>query len=49
MSRMVTDSIAAVLYVHEKVQFLKSFDGLQSSVQLLPEALITPYESPLGN
>jgi len=49
MSRMVTDSIAAVLYVHEKVQFLKSFDGLQSSVQLLPEALMTPYESPLGN
>ena len=49
MSRMVTDSIAAVLYVHEKVQFLKNLDGLQSSVQLLPEALITPYESPLGN
>lgn len=49
MSRMVTDSIEAVLHVNEKVQAEKSFDGLQSSVQLLPEALTAPYESPLGN
>jgi len=49
MSRMVADSIAAVLHVNEKVQAAKSFDGIQSSVQLLPEALIAPYESPLGN
>ena len=49
MSRMVADSIAAVLYVHEKVQDHKNFDGAQSSVNLLPEALSAPYESPLGN
>jgi zinc dependent phospholipase C len=49
MTRMVNDSIAAVLYVHEKVKAVKGFDDLQSSVQLLPEALTAPYESPLGN
>lgn len=49
MSRIVADSITAVLYVHEKVRSLNSFDGLQSSVQLLPEALTTPYQPPLGN
>ena len=49
MTRMVKDSIEAVLYVHEKVRAVKDFDGMQSSVQLLPEALTAPYESPLGN
>ena len=49
MTRMVSDSIEAVLYVHEKVSSLKILDGLQSSVQLMPEAMIAPYESPLGN
>src|SRR5258706_575226 len=49
MSRMVADSIKAVLHVNEKVEALKNFDGMQSSVQLLPEALTAPYESPLGN
>ncbi len=49
MSRMVADSIAVVLHVNEKVRTAKSFDGMQSSVQLLPEALTAPYESPLGN
>jgi len=49
MSRMVADSIEAVLYVHEKVQGFKAFDGLKSSVDILPEALTAPYESPLGN
>ena len=49
MSRMVTDSIAAVLYMHEKVRGLKKLDGLRSSTQLMPEAFLVPYESPLGN
>jgi hypothetical protein len=49
MTHMVNDSIAAVLYVHEKVQAAKGFDGMQSSVQLLPKALTAPYKSPLGN
>ncbi|HEU0291557.1 MAG TPA: hypothetical protein VFR47_02410 [Anaerolineales bacterium] len=49
MSRMVADSIEAVLLVQEKVQDRNNLDGLQSSVSLLPEALISPYDSPLGN
>ena len=49
MTRMVNDSIEAVLLVHEKVKDLKDFDGLVSSVSLLPEYLTTPYEGPLGN
>ena len=49
MTRMINDSLEAVLYVHEKVQDRKNLDGLQSSVDLLPEALTMPYESPLGN
>jgi hypothetical protein len=49
MSRMVEDSIEAVLIVHEKVRKLKSLDGLYSSVSLLPESLTAPYETPLGN
>ena len=49
MTRMVNDSIEAILIVHEKVKNLKDFDGLVSSVSLLPEYLTTPYEGPLGN
>lgn len=49
MSRMVDDSIEAVLLVHEKVQGLKKLDELKSSVSLLPESLTSPYKSPLGN
>ena len=49
MSRMVDDSIEAVLYVHKKVQNMKNLDGLKSSASLLPESLTGPYESPLGN
>ena len=49
MNHMVADSIKAVLHVHEKVQAMNAFDGLQSSVQLLPDAWTAPYESPLGN
>jgi hypothetical protein len=49
MTRMVNDSIEAVLFVHEKVKGAETFDGLRSSVQVLPEALTTPYQSPLGN
>ena len=49
MSRIVADSIVAVLHVNEKVQAAKSFDGIRSSVWLLPKALTAPYESPLGN
>ena len=49
MTRMVNDSIQAVLLVHNKVKRMKNFDGLKSSISLLPEALTSPYESPLGN
>lgn len=49
MTRMVADSVEAVLIVHEKVQNVKDLDGLKSSVSLLPDSLITPYEEPLGN
>jgi hypothetical protein len=49
MTRMVNDSIAAVLLVHEKLQSLEDLTDLKSSVQLLPESLTSPYEAPLGN
>ena len=49
MRRIVADSIEAVLIVEEKVRNMKQLDGLKSSVSLLPESLISPYESPLGN
>jgi hypothetical protein len=49
MSRMVADSIEAVLFIHEKVQGMKNLDRLKSSASLLPESLISPYDSPLGN
>lgn len=49
MTRIVNDSIEAALIVHEKVKNIKDFDGLVSSVSLLPEHLTTPYEEPLGN
>jgi len=49
MTRIVNESIEAVLVVHEKVKNMKDFDGLASSVSLLPEYLTTPYQEPLGN
>ena len=49
MTRIVDESIEAVLIVHKKLQSMKSLDGLKSSVSLLPESLMTPYEEPLGN
>ena len=49
MSRMVDDSIEAILFVHEKVRSMESLDGLKTSAGLLPEAMISPYEPPLGN
>jgi hypothetical protein len=49
MSRIVDDSIQAVLLVYKKVQDMKNLDGLKSSVSLLPKFLITPYKEPLGN
>ncbi len=49
MTRMVNDSIEAVLIVNEKIRNTKDFDGLNSSVSLLPENLTVPYEEPLGN
>jgi hypothetical protein len=49
MTRVVNDSIEAVLIVHEKVKAMKDFDGLVSSVSLLPGRLTTPYEESLGN
>jgi hypothetical protein len=49
MTRIVNDSIQAILIVQEKVREIKNFDGLASSVSLLPEDLISPYQEPLGN
>lgn len=49
MSRIVDDSIQAVLMVCEKVQGMNDLGGVKSSVSLLPESLTAPYESPLGN
>ena len=49
MSRVVDDSIQAVLMVYEKVQNMKNLEEVKSSVSMLPEFLITPYDSPLGN
>ncbi len=49
MTRMVSDCIEAILFVHEKVKDEKNLEGLQSSAQLLPEAWISPYDFPLGN
>jgi len=49
MTRMVNDSIQAVLLVQDQVKRLEHFDGLKSSVNLLTESLSSPYESPLGN
>lgn len=49
MTRVVNDSVEAVLIVSEKVRAIKDLDGLNSSVSLLPEYLTTPYEEPLGN
>jgi hypothetical protein len=49
MTRMVNDSIEAILIVHEKIKNLQELDGLESSVSLLPDYLTEPYSDPLGN
>jgi hypothetical protein len=49
MTCIVNESIEAVLTIHNKVVKMKSFDGLASSISLLPEYLTTPYKEPLGN
>jgi hypothetical protein len=49
VTRIVNESIEAVLIVHEKITSMKNLDGLESSISLLPESLITPYQEPLGN
>jgi hypothetical protein len=49
MSRVIDDSVEAVLLVHEKLQNLRHLDGLKSSVSLLPATLMAPYKEPLGN
>lgn len=48
MTRIVDESIEAVLIVHEKVRNLGNFDGLESSISLLPDYLTRSYEEPLG-
>ena len=49
MSRIVDESIEAVLIVYEKVRDMENLDGLKSSLSLLPETLTTPYQFRLGN
>ena len=48
-SRMVTDSVTAVLYIHDKISKLQNFDGLKSSASVLSAVQLEPYEAPLGN
>ena len=49
MTRIVNESTEAILIVYENIKTLKNLDGLESSVNLLPERLIVPYKEPLGN
>jgi zinc dependent phospholipase C len=49
MSRMIDDSVEAVLLIQKKLQDMKNPGGLKSSVTLLPESLMAPYTGPLGN
>ena len=49
MTRFVNESVEAILIVYEKIKNMKNLDGLESSVSLLPEALMSPYKEPLGN
>ena len=49
MTRIVNQSVEAILIVHEKIAAIRNFDGLESSTSLLPESLMTPYQEPLGN
>ncbi|MDQ3005742.1 MAG: hypothetical protein M3R47_10220, partial [Chloroflexota bacterium] len=49
VSRIVDESVQAVLLVHNKLQGMQDLDRLKSSISLLPEAWTMPYESPLGN
>jgi hypothetical protein len=49
MSRIVDESIEAVLIAYEKVRAMENLDGLTSSLSLLPETLTTPYQFRLGN
>src|SRR5574341_657404 len=49
MTRMIEDSIHAILIVYGKVRDKKDFKGIKSSVGLLPKYLTEPYEMTLGN
>ena len=49
MTRIVNDSVEAILLVHKRLQGVKDLNGMKSSVSLLPESLTAPYEKPLGN
>ncbi|MBN2115501.1 MAG: zinc dependent phospholipase C family protein [Anaerolineales bacterium] len=49
MTRVVNDSIEAILLIHEKLRSMRSLDGLKSSVSLLTESLTSPYDAPIGN
>lgn len=49
MTRIVNDSIEAILMIHEKLKDAKNIAGLESSVSLLPAGFIEPYREPLGN
>lgn len=49
MTRVVNDSVEAMLLVHEKLQGKENLADLKSSVNWLPELLTSPYEKPLGN
>jgi hypothetical protein len=49
MARIVSESIEAIMIVYDKLKSIKDLDGLESSVNLLPKSLVSPYEEPLGN
>jgi hypothetical protein len=49
MSRIVNDSLEAVLFVHKNLRNMQDLAELKSSFNLLPATLTAPYEELLGN
>jgi len=48
MSRIVNDTVKAILLIIEKLKHIES-ENLQSSSEILPKELMLPYEMPLGD
>jgi hypothetical protein len=48
MSRIVNDTVKAILLIIEKLKHIES-ENLQSSSEILPKELMLPYDMPLGD